>query len=170
MKSTKNKLFIPYAYFVNIEKVTKCLSETGNKFLSATDLSKKLNFSQNYIFQTTRTMIAINLLINLGQKYALSDKGCFFSEYLQKQDIEKIKELGDNILSDENNKDNTNILREACFKLKSNPNISDYDLGNYIANIFSLNWKTQSTYQKVGNSCETFLKDLILLENKRIQN
>jgi len=160
----KKGLFIPHAYFANIKRVAELLYETGNKSHSAKDLSEKLNFSPNYIFQTTRTMTAFKLLDNIGRTYILSNNGCLFLEYLQKHDTEKIKKLGEDILL--NNPD-TKIFRIAYDKLRLNPKITDYDLGNFISDELKLNSKSQFFYQRVGSSCKSILKGFNLIGEQK---
>ena len=159
------KVYEPSAYFTNIVKVAILFIQQGNRPLTARNIAEKLNLSHNYIFQTTKTMKVLKLLENHAEFYVLTSNGLLFAEYLQKKDIEELKKLGEKILHNDTDKNEKNfaLLRKAINKLTSEPNITDFDLGTYLASEFNLKWDTAGTYQRIGGSCKSILNGFNLI-------
>lgn len=90
----KSELPIPFGFYSNIIKITNIFAQSDNKPRSAKNIATTLNLEGNYIYQTTKTMELLGLLENRARQYTLTEDGKLFSGYLQKNDKEKIKELG----------------------------------------------------------------------------
>lgn len=159
----KSELPIPFGFYSNILKIVDIFSKTENKPRSARDIAITLNLEGNYIYQTTKTMELLSLLENHARQYTLTEDGKLFSEHLQKNDKEKIRELGKKIIFNVDNK-KTEAFRKAFNIIKMNQNLTDFDIGSYIAKEYNLVWKANGTYQRVGGSCRSVLEGLGILE------
>lgn len=158
------KLYLS-AYFTNIVKVTILFVQQDNKNLTAKEIAGKLNLSHNYIFQTTKAMKALTLLEGHAGKYLLTTNGLLFAEYLQKKDANELKKLGELIIN-KFDSENARIWKNAINKLQVNPNITDSDLGYFIAKEFQTTWETSGTYQRVGGSLKSILYGFHLVGEK----
>ena len=158
------ELLVPNAYFVNFKKFSDLLM--NYKQLSASDIAKELGFSKNYIYQTIKAMLALDLIAKHGDRYSLTDKGREFYIYFNSNDKKRLKELGERIILNEKNS-KLDFIKKAYQILKNNPRVTEFDLGNAIATELGIQWKTDSTYSKSGGSCKSILEGFNLLSKSK---
>ncbi len=164
------KIYAPSAYFTNIVKVAILFMQQENRPITARNIAEKLGLSHNYIFQTTKTMKILKLLENHAEFYVLTSDGLLFSQYIQNKDVEGLKKLGEKILFDTNNEkdaENVALLKKALNRLRTEPNITDFDLGNFLANEYKLTWESSGTYQRIGGSCRSILTGFYLIGEQK---